>query len=335
MTAFIYPPQIHCAVLPTRIERLVRYGETLPGVEVWVKRDDQSGFLLSGNKVRKLEFVFARALAEGVTGVVTCGGVDSNHCRATTYLAARLGLESHLFLRTTDGQPPDRLQGNTLLNRIAGAQIRWITPAAYRHRDALMEAHAREQALAGKRLHVIPEGASNAIGALGFVKAVEELQEQLESKNLRVDHVVHAMGSGGTTAGLLAGRAIHGAGWRVVGVPVCDDEKYFRARVREIRQEMTGLGVPPPEDPEALDVLDGHQGRGYGLTTPTELRWIRDFCRLEGLLLDPCYTGKALYGLHQEIVAGRYPSGTRILFLHTGGSFANFSYESEWAEVLG
>ncbi len=334
MSSIQYPPQVRYALLPTRIERLARYGKTL-GVEIWIKRDDETGLLLSGNKVRKLEFSLARALAEGVRGVVTCGGANSNHCRATTYLACRLGLESHLFLRTSDGRPPARLQGNSLLNRIAGAQIQWITPDEYRQRDERMRSYAERSAFEeGKPLFVIPEGASDPLGALGYVKAVAEIEEQLRSKNLRIDLVVHAMGSGGTTAGLVTGCLAHGARWRVVGVPVCDDGAYFRARVRSIREGLVSFGGPSPEDDGPLEIIEGYQGRGYGLSTPDELAWIRDFCRLEGILLDPCYTGKAFYGLHQEILKGRFPAGTRILFLHTGGIFANFDYGEEWQPVL-
>ena len=169
MSVFRYPARVQYALLPTRIERLVRYSATLPGVEVWMKRDDLTGFLLSGNKIRKLEFIFARAMAQGVDGVITCGGWNSNHCRATAALAARLGLECHLFLRTPDGQPVEPLTGNTLLDVLLGAQLHWITPEDYTRRDELMLRHAQEVADAGRPLYVIPEGGSDAIGALGYV----------------------------------------------------------------------------------------------------------------------------------------------------------------------
>ncbi|MFQ5653404.1 MAG: 1-aminocyclopropane-1-carboxylate deaminase/D-cysteine desulfhydrase [Planctomycetota bacterium] len=328
------PPRLRWALLPTRIERLSRYSAALPGVEVWIKRDDQSGFLLSGNKVRKLEYSLAAALAEGVDGVITCGGFNSNHCRAAALLAARLGLECHLLLRTADGGPPRRLQGNTLLDRLAGARIRWITPEEYRHRTALMAEHRDREALAGRRLACIPEGASDAIGSFGYVSAVVELQEQLRAKNLRVEWVVHATGSGGTAAGLSAGRARHDASWRLLTYTVCDDESYFREKIGGIRADLEAYGLPRLSAEEGIEIVDRYKGRGYGLTTPAELRWIRDFCREEGILLDPCYTGKAFYGLHQEILAGRFAPGSRILFLHTGGGFGNFAYEDEWGEAL-
>ena len=329
------PPRIDAARLPTPIERLSRLEERHPGHEIWIKRDDLTGSLLSGNKVRKLEFTFARALSHGVDGVITCGGFDSNHCRATTYLAARLGLETHLFLRTPDGRSPRSLRGNTLLDHLAGAEIRWITHEQYASRQELMAEYAREADRDGRRLQVIPEGASDEVGAFGYVKAAEEIETERRARGLEFDHVVHAMGSGGTTAGLLAGREMLEAPWRVTGVPVCDDGDYFRDRVREIRERMLPFGVPEWKKDAGFEVLEGYQGRGYGLTTPAELEQIRELCRLEGILLDPCYTGKAFAGLVGELNAGRLGSRTRVLFLHTGGVFANFTYGEEWNALLG
>ena len=335
MADFAMPPRVPVALLPTRIERIARFGERLRGVEVWMKRDDLTGYLLSGNKIRKLEFSFARALAGGADAVVTCGGVQSNHCRATAGLAARLGLGCDLFLRTPDGNPPEKLQGNTLLDAILGARIHWIDPDAYAARDALLSRHCEEEGLRGRKVYSIPEGASDGVGALGYVNAALEIKEQLEAKNVSIDYVVHPIGSGGTSAGLAAGRDQFGAKWRVLGIPVCDDAAYFAARIREIRTELTQLfHLPETDDPAGgVELVDGYQGRGYGLTTPEELRWYHEFARDEGILLDPCYTGKAFYGLYREIESGRIPEGSRILFLHTGGVFANFSYD-EWGQVL-
>lgn len=328
-----YPPRVSCALLPTRIERLARYGAAVDGVEVWIKRDDQTEFTLSGNKVRKLEFSFARALADGVDAVVTCGGVNSNHCRATAFLAARLGLESHLFLRTPDGQAPQNLTGNTLLDVLVGAQIQWITPEQYRERDALLQDFVERQAAAGKMVYGIPEGASDAIGSMGYVHAVDEIDQQLKAKNLRMDYLVHAVGSGGTFAGLSAGRDFFRSDWELIGFPVCDDAATFEARVREIRTDLLQFGLPDWTGAGA-QLIDGYQGPGYGLTTPRDLQRIREFCRLEGILLDPCYTGKAFIGLDSEIRKGSFPRGSRILFLHTGGTFGNFSYEDEWRQAI-
>ncbi len=333
MNRLEYPAQIQWALLPTRIERLSRYSAKLPGVDVWIKRDDLTGFCLSGNKVRKLEFSFARALAEGAEGVVTCGGVNSNHCRATAFLAARLGLDVHLFLRTPDGRPPKQLTANTLLDAIAGAKIHWITPEQYQDRDRLMNQFIEGRAREGTTFALFPEGASNGLGAVGFVKAVEELQGQLVNKNLEIDVVVHALGSGGTTAGLAVGRELLRARWTNLAFAVCDDVAYFEKKVRAIATELEPLGFDPVEI-RGLTILDAYKGAAYGATTPEELRFYRRIAQQEGILLDPCYSGKAFFGLHQEIMKGRFPTGSRVLFWHTGGGFANFAYLDEWAEVL-
>jgi D-cysteine desulfhydrase len=330
-----YPDSIRRALWPTPIERLVRHGERFPGVELWIKRDDLTGFELSGNKIRKLEFSLAAALSRGADAVVTCGGLNSNHCRATTFLARSLGLDAHLFLRTTDGQPPAALQGNTLLDHIAGAQIQWITPEAYRDHDQLMRQFAAAQGRKGKRIFVIPEGASDALGALGFVRAVEELQQQLDDKNLDITHVVHAVGSGGTAAGLSAGRDALGARWQTLGFAVCGDVPGLRRIIDAIRKDLQTYGLPAMSDSSALELNADYQGRGYGLTTREELTEIAGLARSEGILLDPCYTGKAFIGMNREIESGAIPSGSRVLFWHTGGGFGNFSYESEWREALG
>lgn len=322
-----FPPRVRAAVLPTRIERLTRYEQTLPGIEVWIKRDDETGFLLSGNKVRKLEFTFARALAEGADGVVTCGGWNSNHCRATAFLARRIGLDVQLFLRTPDGQPPESPNGNLLLDQQVGAEIKWIDPEAYRQREALLAEFVAQQREQDRSFFAIPEGASDALGSLGYVAAVDEILDQSKEEGLEFDVLVHATGSGGTAAGLTAGRELRQAPWRVWSFAVCDDAPYFKRKIAAIRDGMTKYGLPPLSDPEALEVIDGYQGRGYGLTTPEEQKWIQDFCRREGILLDPCYTGKAFRGLDQELRSGKLPRGSRVLFLHTGGAFGNFAYD--------
>jgi D-cysteine desulfhydrase len=329
-----YPASIKHALRPTPVEPLNRHGERFDGVDLWIKRDDLTGFELSGNKVRKLEFSMAAALEQGANAVVTCGGVNSNHCRATTFLARRLGLDVHLFLRTPDGQPPAVVQGNTLLNQIAGAQIHWIDPNAYLERDQLLSDFARQQDRWDKTVFVIPEGASDALGAFGFVRAAEELQQQLQAMDLKITHVVSAVGSGGTAAGLSAGRDALGAGWQTLCFAVCDDEPHFHRIISDIREDLQGYGLPAFGEHSNLVLNAEYQGRGYGLTTQDELVEIAEFARSEGILLDPCYTGKAFIGMNREIVKGTIPPGSRVLFWHTGGALGNFSYEDDWAKAL-
>ena len=329
-----YPRSISRALLPTPIEPLIRYGKRFEGVDVWIKRDDLTGFELSGNKVRKLEFSMAAALDQGATSVVTCGGVNSNHCRATSFLARNLDLDVHLFLRTPDGQPPAVLQGNTLLNKIAGADIHWIDPDAYLDRDQLMSEFAADQAKRGNKVFVIPEGASDALGAMGFVKAVEELRQQLNDIALDITHVVSAVGSGGTIAGLSAGRDAFNLGWQTLGFAVCDNVPYFQKIISKLREDLQAYGLPAFDESSKLLLNADYQGSGYGLTSSEELREIAEFARCEGILLDPCYTGKAFIGMNREITSGAIPKGSKVLFWHTGGALGSFNYESQWRESL-
>lgn len=330
------PPRLRVARTPTPVEPWSRIGAEL-GVKLWVKRDDLTGFVLSGNKVRKLEFSFSKAIEEGCDTVLTCGGVDSNHCRATTFLARRVGLEPHLLLRTEDGRAPSARSGNTLLNSIAGAEIDWVSHEDYQLRQELLDRTRVQIESRGSRVFVIPEGASDGLGALGFVAAAEELYLQEEEMGQTFDFLVHAVGSGGTSAGLSAGRDALKRKWRIVGVPVCDDGVLFRERVTAIRSELADrYGLPSEHDSiEGIDdFLDGLQGLGYGQTTPEELGRYADLARIEGALVDPCYTGKAYLGLRKAVTDGHIPVGSRVLFWHTGGAFANFSKTGDWLNAL-
>lgn len=316
------------ARLPTPLERLDRTSARL-GVEVWVKRDDLTGLALSGNKVRKLAWLLADARARGATALVTTGGIQSNHCRATAAAAARLGLRCILLLRGAPPSPAD-LDGNLLLDAFFGAEVRWCTPEGYQQRDARMAAIAAELEDEGAVPYVIPEGGSNALGALAFARACDELRAQQPDGGF--DSVVCAVGSGGTLAGLAMG----GLRGRVLGVAVCDDAETFRGRVREIAAEGAGLGlVLPPAGPETWDVLEDWRGPAYAQTTPEAWRQHAAFAAETGLLLDPVYTGKAWAAV--EALAARAPErlGRRVLFWHTGGAYGLFGRGGEVAAALG
>lgn len=310
---------IRLAQAPTPLEPLARASARL-GVEVWVKRDDLTGAGLSGNKVRKLEYLLADARRQGARAVVTCGGIQSNHCRATAIAARRLGLQPILLLR---GTRPMEADGNLLLDGILGARIHWTDAEGYRHRDARMAELARTE-----HAYVIPEGGSNATGALGYVRAGRELSAQALQAGIDFDAVICATGSGGTLAGL----AMAGLDARVLGVAVCDDRATFRARVGAIFDEARDrFGIRPPSE-DAWDVVEGFQGRGYALSTPEELRRQVRVAREEGLLLDPVYTGKAWAALEAMAQEGTV---RRVLFWHTGGVFGLFGRGGELARAMG
>ncbi|HKE14105.1 MAG TPA: D-cysteine desulfhydrase family protein [Kofleriaceae bacterium] len=339
MTPIAYPERIPLARLPTPLERLERTGDRL-GVELLVKRDDLTGAELSGNKVRKLEFLLADARSQGCDTVITCGGEQSNHCRATALASSRVGMRSHLLLRTADPGRPPAATGNILLDRLAGAELQWITLAEWARRDALMAEAAARLARAGRRPYIIPEGGSNALGAWGYVRAAaEELDGELSALPARPTTVVHACGSGGTGAGLVLGAALCGwreRGIRVVGVNVCDDRDYFVRAIGGIcgdfarRAPLRGLSIRD----EDIDILDGYVGRGYAKSRPEELQDMIALARAEGVILDPVYTGKAFHALVQELARNRDRFGSRVVFIHTGGMFGLFPIADQLAPLL-
>jgi D-cysteine desulfhydrase len=313
-------------------------GEEL-GVELYVKRDDLTGADLSGNKIRKLEFVLADALGCGASAVLTCGGAQSNHARATAIAAAKLGLRCRLILRCPDPSNPPPLAGNTLLDRVAGAEIVWITPAEYRTRDEVFAREAAALQRAGHTPYVIPEGASNALGAWGYIRAAEELADDLERLSAGPDRpttIICAAGSGGTSAGLILGTRLLGLRAKVLSVNVCDDEAYFRRVIGGICESTVAayrldLDFSPERD---IEILDGYVGRGYALSRPEELALICRVARTEGIILDPVYTGKAFYGMTQELRHDPGRFGERIVFFHTGGIFGLFPKADELAPLL-
>ncbi|HEX7601812.1 MAG TPA: pyridoxal-phosphate dependent enzyme, partial [Polyangiaceae bacterium] len=242
-------PRLHLVHGPTPLVARPSLSAEL-GVDLWIKRDDATGGAEAGNKLRKLEYLFADALQKGAKHVVTCGGIQSNHARATAIVAAQLGLRCTLLLRVTDGTevgpereaPKERLPvtGNVLLDRLVGANVRLISPKDYADRAACMAKVAAELELAGERAYVIPEGGSNGLGALGYVDAMREVREQLDrglGGGARFDTIVHACGSGGTAAGVALGAGTHRVASEVRAVAVCDDAAYFERVIAAIVRE--------------------------------------------------------------------------------------------------
>jgi D-cysteine desulfhydrase len=332
------PPRVPLARIPTPLERLNRLSERL-GVDLYVKRDDLTGVELTGNKVRKLEFVLADAVHEGTDIVLTCGGAQSNHSRATAIAAARLGLRCRLILRTPDPSNPPAPEGNLLLDRLAGSEIVWITPDEYKRRDQMFTREADALRRSGLKPYVIPEGASNALGAWGYIYAAAELKQNLEKLPGGTGQrttVIHATGSGGTTAGLILGTRLLDLNARIVGINVCDDREYFVKVIGEICGDCISryrLNISFPKESD-IEIVDGYVGLGYAQSRPEELELIRDVAREEGIFLDPVYTGKAFFGMAKELERNPKCFGERIVFLHTGGIFGLFPKAAEMAAVL-
>jgi len=306
------------------------------GVEIFFKRDDYTGTELSGNKVRKLEFILQHALTLGADTVITCGGAQSNRCRATAFAASRLGLKTVLLLRTPDPDQPPPPEANILLDCLAGATIIWITPEQYQQRDQYFAWQAEKLVAAGACPYIIPEGGSNALGACGYVSTVEELVADVSQLDDSVPTtVISAVGSGGTSAGLVLGNKLFAADFRIVGVNVCDDRDYFQKVIGNIINDFQDRYLKQPIVTTAdIEILDGYVGQGYALSQAQELEAIRDLARLEGVVLDPVYTGKAYYAMISELEKNPQCFGSRIIFLHTGGLFGLFSIADQMAEFL-
>jgi D-cysteine desulfhydrase len=318
-----WPDKLRLAHVPTPLQRVAAL-DTVVGCELWVKRDDMTGGAEAGNKIRKLEYLLAEARNQGADTVITCGGVQSNHARATAILSRQLGMQPVLMLRTVDGRAPAvPWHGNLMLAGLLGAELRFITKAQYLERDRLLEELAGELRRSGRRPYVIPEGGSCGLGALGYVDAMAEVRGQLDAGSRergqvappgRFDAVVHACGSGGTAAGISIGAALHDVADLAVAVAVCDDSAYFSERVRTIHAELEALLPELVRSQVPLHIVDDYKGPEYGVASPEQTAFIAEVAGVSGLILDPVYSGKALFGL-----ARLAPKPARVLFIHTGG----------------
>lgn len=316
-----FPSLIPLAQRPTPIQKLDHLSRNL-GREIWVKRDDLTGVGLSGNKIRKLEFLLRAAQDEGADTLVTCGGAQSNHCRATALAGARLGMRTQVLLR---GSAETAREGNLLLMDLAGAKVRWCSEEDYARRDEIMEEMAASIRSDGGRPYVIPEGGSSALGAIGYVLAMHEIVVQIEDSQIGLDSIVCPVGTGGTYAGLVAGKAYTEVPAQILGFNVLGESQDFRPKVRELLDEIGSILRKPVSISNAdHEIIDGYVGGGYGITGSGDAQMIRDLAHREGLLLDPTYTAKAFYGMVDRILKKDPRLGNRILFLHTGGVFGLF-----------
>jgi D-cysteine desulfhydrase len=336
MAGWQYPQRLTLAHVPTPLLPLDRLSAQLGGRHrIWIKRDDMTGSVLSGNKVRKLEFTLADALAQGANALVTCGGLQSNHCRATAILGAQLGLRVHLVLRGTEAECA-RLDGNLLLDRLCGASQERHAPADYiAHFDGLITSAMTRLQRDGFRPYFITTGASDAVGVWGYVHACQELAGDLAKQGITQPVIVCASGSGGTQAGLMAGNVLHGLNALVCSFNVCDDAAWFQKKIRDDLMAWNArYGLQCPVGDWPVHVIDGYVGAGYARVSNELLALIADVAQLEGVILDPVYTGKAFYGLLSEISRGRFDEYRDIVFLHTGGVFGVYPYAGAFTDLL-
>jgi D-cysteine desulfhydrase family pyridoxal phosphate-dependent enzyme len=312
-----FPERVLLAYLPTPIERLDRLSKRLGGPEIWIKRDDQTGLATGGNKTRKLEFLAADALAQGADHLVTTGAPQSNHARQTAAAAARLGLGCSLVLR---GEKPPAATGNLLLDQLLGAHVYWSEGGDCAEAISRVMAELRS---IGRRPYLIPLGGSNVIGATGYVLAMRELMEQMASGRLNFDFIVFASSSGGTQAGVVLGARAFGYRGTVLGISVDHPAEALKTQVAALATATaTHLGLGTLSVADLVNVNDDYLGEGYARVGETEREAIALVAQVEGILLDPVYTGRAFGGLVDLIRWGAFTRSQRVLFWHTGGTAA-------------
>jgi len=322
-------PRIFTAHLPTPLEPLERLSRELGGPDIWIKRDDCTGLSTGGNKTRKLEFLMAEAVAQGADTVITQGATQSNHARQTAAFAAKLGIACHILLedRTGSNNANYNGNGNVLLDQLHGATI--SKRAGGSDMQAEMEKLGDKMRAAGRNVYIIPGGGSNPTGALGYVNCAYELVGQANDRGLVIDHIVTATGSAGTQAGLITGLKAINAQIPLLGIGVrAPKEKQEESVFNLARRTAEKLGCPGVVKREDVIADCDYVGAGYGVPREDTLEAISLFAGLEGILLDPVYSGKGAAGLIDYCRKGRFKAGERIVFLHTGGSAALFGYDS-------
>ena len=327
-------PRVFLAHLPTPLERLDRLSNELGGPEIWIKRDDCTGLSTGGNKTRKLEFLMAEALAQGADTVITQGATQSNHARQTAAFSAKLGLACHILLedRTGSNDANYNTNGNVLLDHLHGATT--SRRAGGVDMAAEMELLAGRLRDEGRKPYIIPGGGSNPTGALGYVNCAFELVSQANDRELVIDHIVTATGSAGTQAGLITGLKALNAGIPLLGIGVRAPKEKQEENVYALAQRTAEkLGCPGVVARGDVVADSSYVGAGYGIPREDTLEAIRMFAQLEGILLDPVYSGKGAAGLIDHVRRGRFTKGQKVVFLHTGGAAGLFGYDAAFAEA--
>lgn len=323
-------PRTPLANLPTPILPLDRLSRRF-GVEIFVKRDDLTGLLESGNKVRKLEFLVGEALSQGADTLITCGTLQSNCCRAVAAVAARLGLRAILALK---GDKPASYDGNLLLSKLLGADVVYCAPEEFARIEGVLAGLSDAVRGRGGRPYVIPESGATELGAIGYLECAHEIAGQIRQGAPAFDTLVITAFSGGSQAGLLMGRQLAGLSAEVVGVPIAHPaaqvRNYVGATIARAAERFR-LAVEPPK---AVHLLDGYQGKGRGASRKEELDTLIQLAREEGIVLDPVYTGKAFLGFLDHLARDPREFGSRVCFLHTGGIFSLFPFRDSLSRLL-
>ena len=328
-------PRIRLGHGPTPLEPMENLSRALGGANLWIKRDDCTGLATGGNKTRKLEFLMAEAVAQGADTVITQGATQSNHARQTAAAACKFRMKCEIILenRTGSNQHDYRSSGNVLLDKLFGARVR--EKAGGSDMNAEMEQVAAEVRAAGGKPYVIPGGGSNVTGALGYVNCAFELVAQANDRGLTIDWLVHATGSAGTQAGLVAGLEAMRSGIPVLGIGVRAPKDIQEDNVFKLADNVADtIGAKGGVARERVVANCDYVGAGYGLPTPGMIDALKIFARTEGLLLDPVYSGKGADGLIDLVKTTFFKKGENVVFLHTGGPAGIFGYEHALAPAL-
>lgn len=317
--------RVSLGFFPTPLERLHTLGAAL-GIELDIKRDDYTGFGGGGNKVRKLEYLMADACKQGVKVVITTGGHQSNHARMVAAAARKFGMKPVLVLR---GDRPEVYQGNLLLDKLFGAELEFLDPEGYFTQiEGAMNAHAAAAEARGEKALIIPLGGATPLGALGYVRAIEEMDSQLKQRNQLPPQVIVApTGSGGTLAGLYVGARQFWPETKIVGISVSAKAPWFQNKISAMAQDCAELLEWPQRwAAEDIWIEDGYVGPSYGVPSDGGIEAIYRVAQAEGVLLDPVYTGKAMHGLIDLVQQGKIAAGARVIFVHCGGSPALYPF---------
>ncbi len=313
------PGKIHLANTPTPLEEIV-----FEGIKFRIKRDDLTGMELSGNKVRKLEYLLYQARKEKADYIFTCGGDQSNHARATAIAAAKLGIKTKLFLW---GQDKPNADGNLFLDKLTGAEIFFMNKKNYDFVNEIMQEESEILRKKDTNVYVIPEGGSTTLGIQGYVSFIDELSLQIKWKD--IDGILLAAGTGGTAAGILAGLAKNNINKSVYVVNVLYKENVIRKKILQLAHGAVMEFNPGTEiNPENLSVLNGYSEEGYKKIDREKVELVNKLFRETGILLDPAYTGKAFYAYYYNFLLRKKKSN--VLFLHTGGLFGVFGRKREY-----
>jgi L-cysteate sulfo-lyase len=328
-------PRVRLFPTPTPLEKLENFSRHLDGPEIWIKRDDCTVVATGGNKVRKLEWLAGEARAQGATHLVTQGAVQSNHVRQTAAVARRFGMQCIALLEhRIETNDRDYLNsGNVLLDRLFDCTIEYRASGLDMNAEA--EKKGEELRAAGENAYVIPGGGSNRVGALGYVSCAQELVQQADEMGLSIDRIISATGSAGTHAGLIVGLEGMNAGIPVLGIGVRNPKDRQEASVHNLAEATADyVGVRGGIARSSVVANCDYIGTGYGHPTPGMIEAVRMLAQLEGVLLDPVYSGKAMAGLIDLIRKGEIGKGETVVFLHTGGAVGLFGYTGVFEQAM-